>query len=1027
MEIIESSKEGTKRKSKRSEKPLINRYFVPHGVNPYSQVKWSMRSSSIRDANGAVVFEAHDVEVPETWSQLATDIVVSKYFRRAGVPGAGRETSVRQLVHRVAHTIRKAGEEQGHYFASSTEAQAFEDELTHILLTQKAAFNSPVWFNCGLYHSYGITGHSDHYHWDYKTGTIIKVKNGFEYPQCSACFIQNVEDDLSSIFNLVAKESKIFKYGSGTGTNFSKIRGKNEKLSGGGTSSGLMSFLEVLDRGAGATKSGGTTRRAAKMVCLDMDHPEIEDFIKWKESEEKKVKALVAAGFSSDFNGEAYRTVSGQNSNNSVRVPDSFMRAVIEDGVWHTTERTTGKVDRTYKARDLWRTLAKAAWNCADPGVQFDDTIQKWHTCSSDAKINASNPCSEYMFLDDTACNLASINLNKFVERDGKFQVEAFEHTISILATAQDILVDFSSYPTEEISRNSHNYRTIGLGYANLGSLLMQQGIPYDSEEGRAWAAAITALMSGHAYTVSSRLAQSKGAFARFKANEEPMLKVIRQHADAVHAINFKILPSYFEKEVQESWGRALQGGLAHGYRNAQVTVLAPTGTIGFLMDCDTTGIEPDFALVKFKKLAGGGYLKIVNQSVPDALSKLGYKSHQVNDIISYIIGTQTFRSSSAINEETLKAKGLSDDDIAKIESVIPTTFDLNSSVGAWVLGEERYNDLLKGKPEKGGFFERLGFKAEEVLSSSDIICGRMTIEGAPHLKSEDLPIFDCANKCGTKGVRFLAPLSHIKMMAAVQPFLSGAISKTVNMPNETTVEEIENTYFEAWKLGLKAVAIYRDGSKQSQPLTSSHSTDKKEESSAPVVRQCGARERLPQKRAGLTTEARVGGHQVYVRTGEYADGRLGEIFIDMHKEGATLRSMLNCFAISVSMGLQYGVPLEEYVNKFIFTRFEPQGFVDHPNIKQSTSIVDYIFRLLAIEYLGKFELAQVPPDKVGIPLSVRTKEKHVAETIRPDSLEQQAEMLMGDSPICNECGHTTVRNGSCYRCLNCGTSMGCS
>jgi ribonucleoside-diphosphate reductase alpha chain len=1077
---------ATKSSGSKSKGLRFDSKFVGRGENPYAQIKWTKRSSQITDSGGRIVFAMDAVEVPESWSQLATDIAVSKYFRKAGVPKTGHETSVRQLVHRIAHTIRTSGENFGDYFASSEDAEQFEKELVQILLTQKGAFNSPVWFNLGLFHEYGVIGSGGNFAWDFELNRAVETENSFERPQCSACFIQSVDDDLMSIFDLVKNEARIFKFGSGTGTNFSKIRGSMEKLSGGGTSSGLMSFLEVLDRGAGATKSGGTTRRAAKMVSLDIDHPEIVDFIQWKSREEKKVAALAAAGYSSDFNGEAYRTVGGQNSNNSVRVSDEFMKAVERDGEWSTTARTDGGKIATYKARELWRIIGQAAWDCADPGLQFDSTIQKWHTCPDTGRINGSNPCSEYMFLDDSACNLSSLNLVKFLNDDGTFDSESYRHAARILFTAQEILVDLSSYPTERIARNSHDYRPLGLGYANLGTLLMIKGIAYDSEAAVAWAGALTALMHGEAFRTSTELAAAKGPFAGYARNSASMMKVMKQHQAAATDIPEGFVPKAMLSEVRKIWSEVVERGADVGFRNAQATVLAPTGTIGLLMDCDTTGIEPDFALVKFKKLAGGGYFKIVNQSVPRALKALGYNEKQVSEIVRYAVGTMSLDGAPYVNSEVLRSRGLNEVDLQKISSALTAAFDLNSAVAPWVIGAEGMarlgftEDELKGKSILG----KLGFSSQQVKDASRIVCGSMTVEGAPHLKKEHLAVFDCANKCGPDGVRFLSPVSHIKMMAAAQPFLSGAISKTVNLPFEATIEEIEKVYMDSWKLGLKAVAVYRDGSKHSQVL---NQKDKKIEASAGVnergetlaysqedLEQAVAsalalapprKRKMPQRRDGLTIESRVGGHQVFLRTGEYDDGRIGEIFIDMHKEGATLRSLLNCFAISVSMGLQYGVPLEDYVDKFTFTRFEPYGLVDHPNIKTATSLLDYIFRVLGMEYLGKTDFVHVKPalddlrlrnaaqedrsssepqqmdlaiERAVVPNARSNDEGSVVSeggvakvtrysTVAADPLDAQLSNMMGDAPMCTTCGHVTVRNGSCYRCLNCGNSMGCS
>lgn len=1026
----------------------IERYFSDPDTRPLedlSRVQYVRANSKIRDPEGRTVFEMKDIEVPAAWSQLAVDILVSKYFRKAGVPATGHETSIRQVVRRIAHTIRVAGEENGSF--NPKNAETFEDELSYLLIHQMGAFNSPVWFNLGLWHEYGIEGQGGSFCWDAKAHRIVETKNAYQAPQCSACFIQSVDDDLMSIFQLVKNEAKLFKYGSGTGTNFSKIRGRQEKLSGGGDSSGLMSFLEVFDRGAGATKSGGTTRRAAKMVCLDMDHPEIVDFITWKSREERKVAALIAAGYSADFNGEAYRTVAGQNSNNSVRVTDEFMKAVESRGKWNTIARTTGEVCETYDAATLWKLTADAAWSCADPGIQYDTTINDWHTCLATDRIHASNPCSEYMFLDDTACNLASLNLVKFLDANGNFDIEGFRRACRIFIIAQEILVDLSSYPTEQIAQNSHDYRPLGLGYANLGTLLMLKGIPYDSDEGRAWASAITAIMCGQAYAVSAEEAAHLGAFPGFEKNRDSMLRVMRKHRQAAHQISEQFCPKELAEAAKEDWDRAVSLGEKHGYRNSQVTVLAPTGTIGLLMDCDTTGVEPEFALVKFKKLAGGGYFKIVNQSVPSALKNLSYTETQIADILKYLLGTLDLVGTPHVNREILQAKGFTADDIAKLEKSLPGTFELSSAFTRYGIGDALLNRLGVPASEyeklKFNYLRHIGLTEAQIKEAHEVICGTMTVEGAPHIKADHLAVFDCANKCGHKGQRFIAPMGHIRMMAAAQPFLSGAISKTVNVPHETTVEEIQDIYYQGWKFGLKAIALYRDGCKLSQPLsTKSDSSQTKQAVTAPSAAaiqsepaQLGfspVRQKLPAKRMGFTQEAAIAGHKVYVRTGEYADGSLGELFIDMHKEGAAYRAMMNCFAISVSLGLQYGVPLKEFVDKFTFTRFEPAGVVSgHPNIKMATSIVDYIFRVLGMEYLGRTDFLQVKP------VADLTAEKELElQQPQPDqsaaseaaqSVSGHLAEMMGDAPPCDSCGHTTVRNGSCYKCLNCGNSMGCS
>jgi ribonucleoside-diphosphate reductase alpha chain len=1067
----------------------VSRRYTEVGSDPFDSVVWERRSSVITNPDGSVVFKMVGAEIPATWSQLATDIVVSKYFRKAGLEGKKElgETSVRQVVYRLAHTIREAAEQMGGYFASKKDADAFEAELSFLLVHQYGAFNSPVWFNCGLYQRYGIEGSGGNWAYDPEVDTVTETARAYEKPQCSACFIQSVGDDLMGIYELVKNEARLFKYGSGTGTNFSHLRGKQEKLSGGGTSSGLMSFLEVLDRAAGATKSGGTTRRAAKMVCLDMDHPEIRDFVTWKVREEKKAQALIRAGYASDFNGDAYHTISGQNSNNSVRVTDEFMRAALSGGSWKTVSRTTHDVIETLSAKDLWNTVAEAAWACADPGVQYDSTINRWHTCSNTGRINASNPCSEYMFLDDTACNLASLNLTKFLGEDGSFDIEGYRHAVRIFFMAQEILVDFSSYPTAKIAQNSHDFRPLGLGYANLGTLLMLRGIGYDSEEGRAIAAALTAIMCGHAYRVSAEMAETKGPFPGFAKNREPMLKVMRMHRDAAYAIDREKCPEFLWRAACEDWDDAVRFGQENGYRNAQATVLAPTGTIGLLMDCDTTGIEPDFALVKFKKLAGGGYFKIVNQSVPEALKRLGYSPAEVQEIVAFVCGTNTLLAAPHVNRASLKARGLSDDDLGKVEGALLSSFELDLAFGPWILGEEAYARL--GVPEdqmrRPGFslLSFLGFSRSEIDEANDVIIGRMTIEGAPHLRPEHSAVFDCANRCGKTGKRYLAPMSHVRMMAATQPFLSGAISKTVNLPNDATIDDVREIYEEGWRLGLKAVALYRDGCKASQPLSTSSKETSSESSAAkvevppdsmpavslapsaspapnasPPTLPTGHRVRLPKKRHGFTQEAKVGGHKIFLRTGEYSNGQLGEIFIDMHKEGAAFRSLMNCFAMSVSIGLQYGVPLETFVEQFTFTRFEPQGLVEgHPNIKFGTSIVDYLFRVLGVEYLHRYDFAQVPPTaaEIAAPTSevlppetsdtankargLLSYEAHAEtverDTLRPgtseatmaSSLDAQLEEMMGDAPVCDGCGHITVRNGACYKCLNCGNSMGCS
>jgi len=1005
----------------------VKRKFTVEGIDAFNMVDYELRESRITEPNGKIVFEMTNVEVPKSWSQLATDIIAQKYFRKKGVPGIEHENSAKQSIHRISHTVRVFGEEHG-YFASPIDAENFEQELSYLMLTQRGAFNSPVWFNCGLYHEYGIIGDKGSYAWDFEKGQITEIENAYARPQCSACFIQKVEDSLMGIFDLAKNEAKLFKYGSGTGSNFSQIRSKHETLSGGGISSGLMSFLEVLDRGAGAIKSGGTTRRAAKMVVLDIDHPEIREFINWKVESEKKAKALIDAGYDGDWRGEAYKTVSGQNSNNSVRIMDEFMQAVENKDKFWTRMRTTKEKFEEFDANELFDEICKAAWSCADPGLQFDTTINTWHTCPNSGRINSSNPCSEYMFVDDSACNLASLNLMKFLNEDGTFDVEGYRHATKIFLLAQEIIVDLSSYPTENIALNSHRFRPLGIGYANLGTVLMTLGVPYDSDKGRTIAGALTAIMHMHAYSVSAEIAKTMGTFKEYEKNKEPMLQVIRKHKDATYKIDATLCPQELYKAACEDADNALSLGEKYGYRNSQVSVLAPTGTIGLLMDCDTTGVEPEFSLVKWKKLAGGGYFKIINKSIPTTLRNLGYTEDQITEIIDYVLGHTTIENAPFINPSALKKLGFTDAEIAEAKKHVEASKNLDE----WTVHINPKN------------LEAKGLTREQINLAKLHVEGSQTLEGAPHLKEEHLPIFDCANRCGT-GKRFIAPIGHIKMMAAVQPFLSGAISKTVNLPNEATVEDIKNTYLESWRHGIKAIALYRDGCKHSQPL--SNKSDAKEE--APIVPtqtglMRGSKLELPLKRRGITIEAGVAGQKMYIRTGEYDDGKLGEIFIDTFKEGASYRSLLNCFAVAVSVGLQYGVPLEKYVDSFTFTRFEPSGFTTHPNIRTCTSIVDFIFRVLGMEYLGRTDFVHVEP--VSTQLEENTAKGKITEAIlkeaevtnevetvneqtasKNSSLDKQLTGMMGDAPLCNTCGHVTVRNATCYKCLNCGNSMGCS
>tara|TARA_B100001059_G_scaffold81348_1_gene79359 strand:- start:12815 stop:16117 length:3303 start_codon:yes stop_codon:yes gene_type:complete len=1087
----------------------FKRFNTRDGVAPTDLYEYEYRTSVIKNPAGDEVFKMENVEVPKDWSQVATDILAQKYFRKAGVPqpdgSLGSETSVKQVAHRLADCWKTWGEKYG-YFASKKDAKVFYDELVYSILGQMAAPNSPQWFNTGLHNTYGITGKPQgHSYVDPTTGKTKKSTSAYERPQPHACFILSVDDDLvneGGIMDLWVREARIFKYGSGVGTNFSSIRGANEKLSGGGNSSGLMSFLKIGDRAAGAIKSGGTTRRAAKMVCLDLDHPEIMEFINWKKEEEKKVKALIDAGYSSSYEGEAYATVSGQNSNNSVRIPNKFFEALKNDGEWDLISRTTGKPISSVPAKQVWDDISFAAWACADPGVQYDTTINEWHTCPEGGQINASNPCSEYMFLDNTACNLASLNLRKYYnEKDKTLDVKAIEYASRLWTVVLEISVLMAQFPSKDVAELSYQYRTLGLGYANLGSVLMVSGIPYDSPEATAIGGAVTAILTGTAYATSAEMANFLGAFDQYEKNKEHMLRVMRNHRYAAYnldeydglsvkpvGIDPAYCPEYLLGSATGIWDKAVQWGEKHGYRNAQTTVIAPTGTIGLVMDCDTTGIEPDFALVKFKKLSGGGYFKIVNQSVPLALRNLGYSEEEINEIVNYAKGHATLESAPNINHDSLRSKGFSSEDLEKVESGLASAFEISFAFNQWVLGEEAM-ERLGFTPEEynsEGFslLRALGFSKIEIAAANDYVCGTMTVEGAPFLKDEHLAVFDCANKCGEKGERYIHAHGHIKMMAAAQPFLSGAISKTINLPNEATIEDIKSCYQLSWELGTKANALYRDGCKLSQPLSNKSDVEETEDEvidavdaavgvaagmsieqltqdqvleaaqkildnskSTEFMRQLSSiveRKRLPWKRRGFTQKAKVGGQTLFVRTGEYNDGTLGEIFIDMHREGATFRSLMNCFSIAVSIGLQYGVPLDEYVSKFTFTRFEPSGMVEgHPNIKNSTSIIDYIFRLLGFEYLDRSDLVHIKPTASEVEAKAKTIEQKKAQapvSAIPQPVEtsvssgsagltlQQPKSTSGDALPCTNCGSLAlVRNGTCHLCTNCGTTTGCS
>ena len=1205
----------------------IERKFTKAGQDAYADIEFVTTSSEIRNPDGTVVFHLENVEVPKSWSQVASDVIAQKYFRKAGVPVALKtvrekdvpeflwrsiaeksdtektgETSAKQVFNRLAGAWAYWGWKGG-YFTTEEDASAYYDEMRYMLANQMAAPNSPQWFNTGLHWAYGIDGPSQGHHYvDYKTGKLVKSNSAYEHPQPHACFIQSVSDDLvneGGIMDLWVREARLFKYGSGTGTNFSSLRGEGEALSGGGKSSGLMGFLKIGDRSAGAIKSGGTTRRAAKMVICDADHPDIEEFINWKVKEEQKVASIVAGSkmheqrlneifsairawdgstedavdpakndtlkkaireakkvaipetyvkrvldyarqgytsiefptYNTDWDSEAYASVSGQNSNNSIRVTNAFLKAVEEDGDWDLIRRTDGSVAKTIKARDLWQDVGHAAWACADPGIQFHDTVNAWHTCPEDGDIRGSNPCSEYMFLDDTACNLASMNLLTFL-KDGKFQSDDYMHATRLWTVTLEISVLMAQFPSKEIAQRSYDFRTLGLGYANIGGLLMNMGYGYDSDEGRALCGALTAIMTGVSYATSAEMASELGTFPGYAKNAEHMLRVIRNHrraaqaaTDGYEALAVKPVPLDHANCPDKSlidlslaaWDNALALGEKHGYRNAQVSVIAPTGTIGLVMDCDTTGIEPDFALVKFKKLAGGGYFKIINRSVPSALAKLGYGSAEIEEIVSYAVGHGTIGNAPVINHTSLIGNGFGKAELDKIEGALGTAFDIRFVFNQWTLGEEFCTKVLGIPQEKLNdpsfdMLRHLGYTRAEIDAANDHVCGTMTLEGAPHLKEEHMHIFDCANPCGKKGKRYLSVNSHITMMAAAQSFISGAISKTINMPNDATIEDCQKAYELSWSLGTKANALYRDGSKLSQPLAAALIEDDEDaaeiletgtlhEKAAVIAEKIvekvvikeiikTEREKMPERRKGYTQKAIVGGHKVYLRTGEYTDGSLGEIFIDMHKEGAGFRAMMNNFAIAVSVGLQYGVPLEEFVDAFTFTKFEPSGMVQgNDSIKNATSILDYIFRELAVSYLDRTDLAHVKPEGASFDDLHKGDEGTNVSNVSEDSATKSLEMLKSISstgylrkrlpqelmtlkpsvegapmaldvtteadavvsepvaaPVttmdertkakmqgyegeaCGDCGnYTLVRNGTCMKCNTCGATSGCS
>jgi len=1201
----------------------ISRQFTKPEKSPYDEIEFKNVTSQILNPDGSVVFKLEDIQVPSKWSQVASDIIAQKYFRKAGVPNKtisreernipswlmakdpdteaedlsfGPETSSTQVFDRLAGTWTYWGW-KGEYFTTEEDAKSFFDEVRFMLANQMIAPNSPQWFNTGLNWAYGIDGPSQGHHYvDHVTGKLTKSASSYERPQPHACFIQGIDDDLvneGGIMDLWVREARLFKYGSGTGTNFSNLRGSTEGLSGGGRSSGLMSFLKIGDRAAGAIKSGGTTRRAAKMVVVDIDHPDVEEFIKWKVTEEQKVAALVTGSklcskhlkqvmnacnnceadgescfdpsenpalkreiiaarksevpenyiqrvihfakqgyksiefetYDSDWDSEAYLTVSGQNSNNSIRVTDDFINAVIEDKDWNLINRTDGAINKTVRAKELWDQVGYAAWACADPGIQFHTTVNDWHTCPASGEIKASNPCSEYMFLDNTACNLASLNLMTFMDENKSLEIDLFTHAIRIWTLILEISVMMAQFPSKEIAKLSYEYRTLGLGYANLGGFLMSKGISYDSDEGRSICAAITSLMTGTSYATSAEIAGELGPFPGYAQNSKHMLRVIRNHRRAAYGhkdgyeeLSTNPVPLVIENvrdtnlgmEAQKCWDTAYELGQKYGYRNAQTSVIAPTGTIGLVMDCDTTGIEPDFAMVKFKKLAGGGYFKIINRTVPDALNQLQYTEGEITEIINYAVGYGTLKTAPFINHETLKEKGFTDKELNTLESNFKNVFDIRFSFNIFTLGKEFCTEVLNFSEDQLNDFNfnmlsELGFSSKEIDEANTYCCGTMTLEEAPHIKEEHLSVFDCANPCGKIGKRFLSTESHIKMMAAAQPFISGAISKTINMPNDASVEDCMEAYLMSWKLGTKANALYRDGSKLSQPLASKLVEDVEDEEeelmSKPtpieqtmaVAQQAaqnavyGARNKVPDRRKGYIQKAIVGGHKVYLHTGEYEDGTLGEIFIDMHKEGAFLRSLMNNFAIAISIGLQYGVPLEEYVEAFTFTRFDPSGVVQgNSRIKNSTSILDYVFRELAVSYLGRNDLAHTDNSDVDFSLGAGAEEGalkknqipwkivkkmssqgflrgQTSENLMvvnsssdtssysegsnieqgastPDAIKasssgeamvskvQVARMMGYEGDACPECSaFTLVRNGTCLKCDSCGATTGCS
>lgn len=1040
------------KKPKREKGLKIERVFTKPGVSPLDEVEYETRSSKIINPDGSVVFEMDGIEVPKSWSRVASDILISKYIRRKGVPQLdrfgnilkdkdgkaklGAEKSIKRTVSRIAGCWRSWGEKYK-YFNSKRDAEIFEDELKFMLINQYGAPNSPQWFNTGLAYAYNITG-SPQGHWyaDPKTGRLKQSEDAYTHPQPHACFIQSVKDDLvneGGIYDLITREARIFKYGSGSGTNFSSIRAEGEPLSGGGQSSGLMSWLKILDRSAGAVKSGGTTRRASKMVILNVDHPDIEVFAQWKYKEEQKAASLIACGYEAGFEGDSYNTVSGQNSNNSVRVNDDFMEAVDKNKDWDLISRTEkGKVIKTIKAKGLWDNIASATWHCGDPGLQFDTTTNGWHTCLSSGRINGSNPCSEFMFLDDSACNLASLNLTKFVsEETGDFDVEAFKHAVRLWTVVLEISVLMAQFPSNEIAKNSYAFRPLGLGYANLGSMLMKLGVPYDSERGRAIAGGVTALMTGESYSASAEMAKFLGTFKEYDKNKKDMLRVIRNHRRAIYLApdnefeELSVIPTEINDELvsqniiegaREAWDRALLDGGRYGFRNAQVTLLAPTGTIGLLMDCDTTGVEPDYALVKFKKLAGGGYFKIINQSVTKALKNLGYHKTQIEEIVQYIVGSASLDNAPHIDREELIKKGMTSELVDEVESRLVGAFDLNQA----------FRDIK---------LTDFGFSLEQIQEASNHICGKLTIEGAPYIKDEHLPVFDCASKCGQYSKRYIEPLGHLEMMSVIQPFLSGAISKTVNMPSDASTDDIANVYHKAWELGLKAIAVYRDGSKSSQPLNTNSDEQKSGGREKEIVIEYRpVRRRLSKQRTSITRKVVIGKHKMFLTVGLYDDGKPGELFIIMNQQGSFAAGMADSFAKMVSIGLQYGVPIETIVSQLRHMRFQPMGFTGDSDITSTSSISDFIAQWFDKMFLGDGLKAMRLPFNDGEKDggedqdSVENKLEENDDSNPTPTQNLFSENLGFSGEMCPDCGMAAmVQNGKCLKCVNCGATTGCS